>query len=386
MFGVPYALSPIGQGALEYYKETASLAKETDIALSTRFRAIVDSYLNYLETHDIEPLRLATEYRLELLSLGVYWLEYSQAAAHLRSTPARVLKFLARIRARGTTFKYCADMLRGPLATFFLYIENISATPPLEPSLDNLNSLLRWLEATGEFTHVVSRLRMWQVHWATLGESSTRDALAACIDAALDFKGRSEAVLDTYTKGVRSYTVSSGPSHRWREDYMLISRPSLDYHLNMVGAEMLNLAYRQGFLLTAQKVVLVPHCMRQPQTQCLAEPDEAGLRCKCCSEKCQVGMVAKLGKEYGYGVLIITHETEALKSAATGSKDSLGVIGVACALNLLEGGWKARALNYPAQCVLLNYPGCKAHWHKEGVPTALDLKRLTEIMTGGTQL
>jgi len=41
-----------------------------------------------------------------------------------------------------------------------------------------------------------------------------------------------------------------------------------------------------------------------------------------------------------------------------------------------------RALGLEAQCVLLDYSGCKRHWDPKGVPTRLDRKRLLEVVAG----
>ncbi|MEJ6949995.1 DUF116 domain-containing protein [Natronospora cellulosivora (SeqCode)] len=68
-------------------------------------------------------------------------------------------------------------------------------------------------------------------------------------------------------------------------------------------------------------------------------------------------------------------------------KDVLGedvsIIGVACLLNLLSGGWKAKEMGMPALCVLLDYCGCKNHWDKKGVITNLNYEQLSNIMREG---
>jgi hypothetical protein len=53
-----------------------------------------------------------------------------------------------------------------------------------------------------------------------------------------------------------------------------------------------------------------------------------------------------------------------------------GIVGVACVLNLLSGGLKARRLGIPAQCILLDSCGCGNHWDIEGIPTVLNVDQL----------
>jgi hypothetical protein len=87
-----------------------------------------------------------------------------------------------------------------------------------------------------------------------------------------------------------------------------------------------------------------------------------------------------MGEKYGFGVAIITHESS-FNSKGIGQTDGrLGVVGIACVLNLIAGGWKAKALGLPAQCVLLDYCGCKNHWHDEGFPTDINLHVLGQIL------
>ena len=60
----------------------------------------------------------------------------------------------------------------------------------------------------------------------------------------------------------------------------------------------------------------------------------------------------------------------------------VGVIAVACMLNILPGGYDMRSRRIASQCLPLDYPGCKKHWDKEGSPTAVNEDRLVRIITG----
>jgi hypothetical protein len=50
-------------------------------------------------------------------------------------------------------------------------------------------------------------------------------------------------------------------------------------------------------------------------------------------------------------------------------------------MNILAGGYEMRARGIASQCVPLDYPGCKKHWTKDGVPTAVNEDRLVQIVT-----
>jgi hypothetical protein len=87
------------------------------------------------------------------------------------------------------------------------------------------------------------------------------------------------------------------------------------------------------------------------------------------------------GIEKGYEVHIIPHSSDFttwLKKFAVG-KD-IGIIGVACPLNLITGGLELKSLNVPAQCLLLDYCGCKSHWNKKRIPTNINPNELGRIL------
>ncbi|MBK7029286.1 MAG: DUF116 domain-containing protein [Bacteroidales bacterium] len=55
------------------------------------------------------------------------------------------------------------------------------------------------------------------------------------------------------------------------------------------------------------------------------------------------------------------------------------LIGVACILNLLTGGYEMKNLNISSQCIFLDYCGCKKHWNEEGIPTDLNINQLKKV-------
>jgi hypothetical protein len=58
-----------------------------------------------------------------------------------------------------------------------------------------------------------------------------------------------------------------------------------------------------------------------------------------------------------------------------------GVTAVACVLNILPGGLEMRDRGIAAQCLPLDFPGCRKHWDRLGFPTAVNEKRLVQIAT-----
>ena len=60
-----------------------------------------------------------------------------------------------------------------------------------------------------------------------------------------------------------------------------------------------------------------------------------------------------------------------------------GVVSVDCLTTLVGGGWELKRYGVPAQCVLLDYCGCKKHWHPEGIQTDLDIQEMKRVVNAG---
>ena len=90
-----------------------------------------------------------------------------------------------------------------------------------------------------------------------------------------------------------------------------------------------------------------------------------------------------MGKNQNYGgfeVYIIPHASDLSLWSSNGNGHQRGVIASACVTTLVEGGWELKRYDVPAQCVLLDYCGCKKHWHQEGIQTALNVRELKRIV------
>lgn len=77
---------------------------------------------------------------------------------------------------------------------------------------------------------------------------------------------------------------------------------------------------------------------------------------------------------------LVSHKSSAFQNATDEDKKDLAIVGVACPLNLISGGWKAATLGMPPQCVLLDKVACSRHWLKEDVPSSINKKELKKIL------
>jgi hypothetical protein len=372
----------------QYYLDVAAFTDQVLAEADGRIRSLAAAFQSYLQAHSHEVSRTDAECVFELLTLGVLWRVYADDALGLAEIPRRVLTGMAHLRERGGAYKSGADLVRRVLATPFLLSGKSRRAATLAPILDHLGRLLNWLEATGDFEHESGRLRVWEAFWAGRPREAASDDLARTLALADWFEAQSEAALGRYTPQVEQFLTNVHPRYRWREDVIFCGRRRVEYHLNMVGTEILNRAYRSEFLRTTRRVVVVPPCMRaQPDDKCQARSTSFGARCAGCTPGCHVHQLTKLGDKFGFGVVIMPDDLRVFSASQMGAshpsqaaEDKVGLVGISCVLTNAPGGWQTQALGVPAQGVLLDYCGCRYHWHKDGIPTDINFHHLLRVL------
>jgi hypothetical protein len=347
----------------------------------------VQAFKSYCESLDGKIRPTEAECIFELLTLGTLWQVYTGNALDLAEAPRQILTGLVHLRKRGGYLKQGVDLLRGWLSTLFLFSKNgrkpPAPTASAAPTLDHLDRLLKWLGATGDFDQEAKRLRVWQTFLATQRPEQASTDLAIVIALAAWFESCSQVALGRYTPQVDWFLAEVHPAYRWREDAIFCGRRRVEYHLNMVGTEILNRTFRREFVNTPRKIVLVPPCMKaQPDDKCKAHSTSFGARCAGCTPGCRVHQLTKLGEKHGFGVLILPDDLRVFSADSMSLKtgDKVGIVGVSCVLTNASGGWQTKDLGIPAQGVLLDYCGCRYHWHKEGIPTDINLVQLADVL------
>ncbi len=379
---ITYSLRDDQKRSDAYYRAVAAFTDEVLAEADRRIQPLVEAFRADSRRADKLP-RTVEEYILELLTLGVLWRVYAGDALSLAGGPRRALTCLAHLRQKGGCLKASADVLRGTLAALFLspHGGDLAETPL--PTLDHLDRLLGWLEATGDFNQEVKRLRAWQDFLAGQSPEEVAENLALTIALAAWFEARSGSVLGRYTPHVERFLAETLPRYRGREDFVFCGRRRVVYHLAMVGIEILDRAFRAAFLATGRKVVLVPPCMKaRSDDECQARSTPMGARCAACTPDCRVHQLTRLGEKHGFGVLMLPDELAVYSGATARPKggDDVGIVGVSCVLTNCAGGWETRDLGVPAQGVPLDYCGCRYHWHKDGIPTDINFDHLLEVL------
>ena len=369
---ITYFLCESNESSTEFYKKNLNFSKKVLNKLEDNFSNDINDYMNYINKNNMEQLRSKSEYLLEILMIGVFWKEHVNKAISLSKIPRNILIKLSTLREK-ESIKKIVDINRGLLEYLFL---NRRSNDKVKISLENYKKLVNYLKACGDYKEEAKRLEVWISYFFSLNKNKVEKILTSYLEFAKYFEDISQEVLGIYTKNVNLFLKNIDKKYKYREDFLFCSRKEVEYHLNMVGAQIMNEAYRKEFFNFLEKRLLLPSCMRiKDEKNCKAIKTEEGYICNSCSKNCNVNKYDKLGKKYNFQVYIIPHESSI--SVKNKIKDGhIGIIGVACVLNLISGGLKAKNLGFVPQCVFLDYCGCKDHWHDKGIITDINMSYL----------
>lgn len=379
---ITYSLRDGKKNSSQYYREIAAFTDEVLGKIEAEAGKILAGYRMYIQSGGNEDARSPAEYGFELLTLGVLWQVYGGASIQLEEIPRRILVGLVHLRRRSGFLKPIADDLRGLLGARYLTTKMSQQDGVPQLNLENLGRLLKWLDAAGDFKEEVKRIHLWRSFLAELGEDEFRSALALALSLVVWFEERALQALGRYTPNVDRFLEEVHPSYAQREDAIFSGRSRIEYHLNMVGSEVLNRAFREDFIDTTRKIVILPPCMRAKQEDCEARATPLGEHCAACTPGCRVHQVTKLGEKYGFDVFIMPHELSVFSNGGIKPErgGKMGIVGVSCPLTNVQGGWETKGLDVPAQGVLLDYCGCPWHWHPEGITTDINFNRLLQVL------
>jgi uncharacterized protein len=378
---VTYSLSLSNQNSEAYYNSICEFTDEVIEYASRNLITNVTEFKDFLYNFKLEEIRSNEEYFLELLSFGLLWKTYGKIALSIRKAPFLTLSRMAEWRKHHQSLKPAIDLVRGVLITQFLFPQKEIIKVDSNPTLHNVDRLCLWLEATGEFREQALRFVRWRAYWETMTTERWTEGCTSVFKFVDWFTARSKEVIGVYTENVEGFLAESRDRYFCREDRVQCSRTRDEYHLNMVGAEIMNRAFRIDFMNTDAKALLVPGCMRLNIEECKAVKIQEGLRCEGCDPKCNVNKLREMGKKYDYEIFIIPHASDLSLWSPQPNKPKRGVVAVACVTTLVEGGWELKRYDVNAQCVLLDYSGCKNHWHKDGVQTCINIRELKRILS-----
>lgn len=372
-----YSLRLETHNSAPYYTTIAALADQWLAHVNQVAGRLINDFQRFRRAAGL-PERSVAEDAFELLVLGVLLREHSRQAAGLPSWVAHLLAGLVALQNRWPRAEGVLKAMRGLINGLAGKREGqgTRAEDQIGPCL------LRWLRAHGQGTQA-DRLSVWQDYLETIGPEKAQPVINQSLALADHFARESETVLGPYTAGVESFRTSTAPQARLRYDTELVLRTRLEYHLGMLGTELLNRAYRARFLATPHKMVIVPPCLRitSGETRCQTLQTPLGAKCQGCQPNCRVHQLTRLGEKNGFAVYCIPDdELQKVCLASEKAGGNIGVVGLSCALTNWNAGWEADRLGLPAQGLLLDYVGCRQHWYQQSCPTDVNFKKLLELV------
>ena len=330
------------------------------------------------------PVRSFAECAFELLVWGVMLRVHGSQAQRMPGWMLQWLKKLIVLQGRYGWAEKGIKLLRGWVVALAPQAENHENQAGLDGLLQT-RRLLEWMRAL-DYGGQAQRLAEWQLYFESLSPQKMDEAIDRCRRLADDFAEESELSLGAYTSGVARFLKEQASRHAGQYDAPFVSRRPVEYHLGLLGTELLSQAYRARFLETQRKVVILPPCMRaQPEEVCEAVPTPLGKRCHGCTPGCAIWAVTRLGEKRGFDVFMMPDELRTFRSGGQG-ENTFGVVGVSCALTNWSGGWDLDKEGIPGQGLPLDFVGCSYHWDKNGIPTEVNLKALVELIENKSEL
>lgn len=379
---ITYNLRSEGFSSDLFYATLKDAAKAVLDKIYNESEDILHQYAFFLEEDLHEKKRSYGEYAIEFLTIGITWHCYCQAVENTSHFILPVLENLYKMRGRNSSLKRYIDVLRGKITTVFIVPHLGKGNHNTILDSENFDRLVKWLSATGEFKDEVRRFGNWQHFFETITTDEKNSYLKKVTNIADWFKDFSKAKLGMFTKQIEQFINNTLSEHKNQEDILFCGKSEVEYHINMIASEIMNQGFREEFQKTKEKTVLVPGCMRlQPAHLCRAQQQGDDITCTHCTKNCNVSRVTSLGRDKGFKTFIVPHSSGFTRWLERFSNQSNnGVIAVACTLNIVAGGYEMRDLDIPSQCVLLDYCGCKKHWHETGFPTDVNDRQILRIL------
>jgi uncharacterized protein len=383
----------------EFYLRCGRLTDRVLAETEKKAGRLIAEFSRYLKEEMKETARSEGEYALDLLLLGLVSRRYGDAARRTPLWAVRVARLAGHAQQRWPWAKPITGRIRASALSGFKVANEpdtrlnmqIDATvhsesQPAQALGERHSSFLRliaWLGATGDFDAEVKRLVRWRLYLRSLPTAETEGILRLAEDLIDWFASEAAGELGGYTQGVERFLKTEHARRGLREDWFFCAQEPVEYHLNMIAAEIMNRGLRSEFEHASRRVVLVPGCMRGNRAaRCRARSEGLDLECTACDPGCAVNRITLRMRGLGAQVYIVPHSTGFTRWLNRWQYErDTGVTAVACMLHILPGGLEMRARNFAAQCVPLDYPGCRRHWRRQSAPTALNEERLVQIVS-----
>jgi hypothetical protein len=155
----------------------------------------------------------------------------------------------------------------------------------------------------------------------------------------------------------------------------------LQYYLYMLEIELTNRIHIASFRSAGKKIALLPHCLRDLSVECKSAPEGFDYKCRHCSNICyQNAVTALLAKNQIDAYIWKGADLKKEAKSLTKRGMNLGVLGIACIPELIEGMRMCQKYNLPVIGLPLDANRC-IRWFGEFRENSVNLEVLEKLIT-----
>ncbi len=181
-----------------------------------------------------------------------------------------------------------------------------------------------------------------------------------------------------YTEGIEEH-LKSTPLYKMCTDRELLTSRE-QYYIYLIEFELINRIHIQRFLNADYKIALLPYCLRTTQTECKAAIEQVDYQCTGCHNNCYVNHISTLLKQHEVEPYIWRNaKLKPLFKNLSSQYGRLGVLGIACVVELISGMRRCMKARIPVVGIPLNANRC-IRWTNRMNQTSLDLNALERLL------
>jgi hypothetical protein len=190
---------------------------------------------------------------------------------------------------------------------------------------------------------------------------------------------RAEQYLTEYIGDVEGHLRSVPLRERFTDREILASREQ--YLLYMLEFELVNRLHREQFLGSGYRIALLPYCLKESHSRCKASPDDVDMVCRNCIKSCFINRLSTVLREHDINPYILSRgRIRNLLKGLYEKHGSLGVMGVACIVELVMGMRLCMQAGIPVVGIPLNANRCP-RWMGSMHETSIDLSAVRRLVS-----
>ena len=152
------------------------------------------------------------------------------------------------------------------------------------------------------------------------------------------------------------------------------------YLLYMLEIELTNRISRESFMDAPWRMALIAHCLRDFRPGCRSARGDVEDVCTHCDQDCYVNMGSVLLAKYGiHPYISVSMDHRRLFKHLKGEHSGMGVLGIACIPELVQGLRLCEGMGIPAVGIPLDANRC-SRWLEECLETTFSLEELNKLI------